>query len=208
MIKTDMRQWNKSFERYVAVRKTARKDIIHQKARDFAFKAFQQLPATDKTRIDTETRKDKMLFKLAVIRLKARGVNLKGLPSVKQRGRAAGKRKLSGADKLISQYAKKILRSKKRSTGYHRVSFLLLAQKLGASGRNAQVNSRSVLARTNIKEAHTPLRDTYALNAVARGMDCPSTWQARDRALELIKTDMEAFTARRLAEARKQNGFR
>ena len=208
MTKVDMREWNRSFEKYVAVRKTARRDIIHQKARDFAFKAFQSLPPTESARIDADMRKDNMLFKLTVQRLKAKGIPLKGLPSVRVKAKTGGgKRTISGVDKLISTYAKKLLKSKKRSRGYHRVAYLLLAQKLGASG-NPQVNPRSRLAKTNVKETHTALNDTYALNAIARGMDCPSTWEARDKALQLIKADMEQFTERRLAEARKKSGFK
>jgi hypothetical protein len=209
MIKTDMREWNKAFERYVTVRKTARKDIIHQKARDFAFKAFRALPPTEVTRIRSDMQKDNMLLKLTVQRLQAKGIQLKGLGSARlgKKRAAAGKRALSNVDKLISQYAKKLLNSKLRSKGYHGVSYLLLAQKLGRSGQ-AQVNPRSILAKTNVKEAHTPLRDTYTLNAIARGMDCPSTWEAQDKALQLIKADMEEFTAKRLRQARKESGFR
>ena len=208
-VKLDMRDWNRSFERYVAVRKTARKDIIHEKARDFAFRAYQALPPTSKQRIDTEMARDKMLLKIAVKRLQAKGIDLKNLGTVKVRikGASGGKRTISKASKIIGQYARKLLRSKKRSTGYHRVSFLLLAQKLGQSG-NATVNPRSKLARTNVKETHNVLSDTYALNAVARGMDCPSTHQAKDRALQEVKARMEAFTAKRLAQARKTAGFR
>jgi hypothetical protein len=208
-VKVDMRDWNRSFERYVAVRKTARKDIIHQKARDFAFKAFQNLPPTDRQRIEADMQKDGMLLKLTVRRLQAKGIDLKNLGTVRvrQKGGAGGKRTISKADKIISQYAKKLLRAKIRSRGYHRVSFLLLAQKLGASGA-ANVNPRSVLAKTNVKESHTYTNDVYTLSAIARGMDCPSTHQAKDKALSLIKADMESFTAKRLADAKKQAGFR
>jgi hypothetical protein len=211
MIKTDMRAWNKTFSRYLAVRKTVRKDVIHEKARDFAFKAYQFLPPTTRERIDSDMRKNNMLLKITVRRLQAKGVKLKNLGTVKVRFRAKGGKKggtrlISKADKIIADYAKKLLRSKIRSRGYHRVSFLKLAQLLGKAGA-ATINPRSTLARTNVKEKHTPSADVYTLNAIARGMDCPSTDVARDKALQAMEQKMKAFIAQRLAQARKQAGF-
>jgi hypothetical protein len=208
-IRVDMRDWNRAFESYVAVRKTARKDIIHEKAVDFAFKAHKALPATDKGRIEAELSRDKLLIKLTVARLKAKGIQLKGLPSVRVRRPkgTGGRRTISGFDKLISQYSKKLLRARKKSSGYHRVAFLLLAKALGKSV-SAQVNPRSMLNKTSVHEKHTQHSDVYELNAVARGMNCPSTLVARDVALAAMQANMEAFTAQRLANARKVAGFR
>jgi hypothetical protein len=117
------------------------------------------------------------------------------------------KRDRRNADKIISQYARKLLSSKLRSTGYHRVAFLLLAQKMGSS-RQATVNPRSMLNRTNVQEKHTRINDVYTLNAIARGMDCPSTLQARDSALMRMQTKMNAFIQDKLDAARKRAGFR
>jgi hypothetical protein len=198
-VKTDMREWNRSFERYVAVRKTARKDIIAQKARDFAFKVYQSLAPTDQGRITKELTHNKLILKLTVKRLKKKGVQLKGLGGVKPRtvrGGSGGGRAISAVDKLISSYANKLLRARQRSSGYHRAAFLILAQKLGESG-GASVNSRSILAKTDISEQHTATGDTYTLNARARGLDCPSTHAARDKALALIKAAAKKPSARR-----------
>lgn len=209
-VRFDMRDWNRTFERYIALRSKSRQDITHQKARDFAFKTFAALPPTDKERIRAEMNRDKTLLKITVKRLQAKGIQLKGLPSVKVRrpkGAGGGTRMISGADKLISGYARKLLRSKLRSTGYHRVGFLILAQKLGAS-RQLSVNPRSMLNKTNVNERHSQFSDVYELNAVAQGMNCPSTLEARDVALGAMQADMEVYIKRKLDESRKTAGFK
>lgn len=209
-IKFDMRDWNRTFEKYVSLRKLSRRDITHQKARDFAFKAFAALPPTDKERIRAEMARDKTLLKITVKRLQAKGINLKGLPSVKVRrpkGSGGGTRTMSGANKLISQHARKILRSKLKSTGYHRAAFLLLARKLGAS-RQQTINPRSKLNKSSVHEKHSQYNDVYQLNAVAGGMNCPSTLVARDVALAASAADMEVYIKRKLDGSRKQAGFK
>lgn len=207
-VKVDSREWNRTFERYLSLRSKTRDEVTHQKATDFAFKTFQYLPPTDKGRIQTEMTQNNLLLKLTVKRLQAKGINLKGLPSVKVRGKSGGKRTISGADKIISQHAKKLLRSKLRSTGYHRVAFLLLAQRLGASRGKAAINPKSQLNKTNVQEKHTKFQDVYVLNAHARGMNCPSTLEARDKALSAMKADMETYIERKLAANRKSAGFK
>lgn len=207
-VKFDMREWRKTFERYVSLRTSkTRQEITQQKALDFAIKAFQALPPTDKSRIQSELLAGNLLLKLTVQRLQAKGVVLKGLPSVRVRGKHGGKRMISGVDQLISQYSKKLLRSRVKSSGYHRVAFLLLAQKLGST-RKISINPRSFLMRTNVQKWQSRTNDTYVLNAVARGMDCPSTHEARDAALAASQADMEVYIQRKLDTTRKSAGFK
>jgi hypothetical protein len=208
--RTDAREWNRTFERYVAVRKTARADIIKEKARDFAFKAFQQLEPTQISRIQAELLQDKRIIKLSVIRLTAKGVSLKGKSTGRRRRVKGGgsKKALTPGNKLVRAYARKLLLSRKRSAGYHRVAFLLLAQKMGKTGAAARVNPRSRLTRSNVSIRNHSLSTEVRLSAVARGLDCPSTSAAMDRAMEIVGADMRKFTADRLRQARREAGFK
>lgn len=208
--KTDTREWNRTFEKYVSVRKTARAEIIKQKARDFAFKAFAQLDPTAVSRIQNDLLRDKLIIKLSVIRLMKQGVDLKGSATGRRRkikgGGGITRKALTPGNKLVKAYARRMLLSRRRSAGYHRVAYLLLAQKLGKSG-SATVNPRSRLAKTNVITSNGALTTVVRLNAVARGLDCPSTRAATDRAMEIIGADMRDFIAKRLKEARHEAGF-
>lgn len=209
-IKFDMRDWNRTFEKYLSLRSKTRQEVTQAKATDFSLKAWMALPATDKERIRSELTRDKLLLKLTVQKLKARGINLKELPSVKVRrpkGSGGGTRQMSGFNKLMSVNAKKLLGARRRSVGYHRLAFVLLARKLGAN-RQANIRPGSMLNKSNVRERHSQYNDVYELNAVARGMNCPSTLVAREAALVASQADMEVYIKRKLDDARKRSGFK
>lgn len=211
--KTEAREWNRTFEKYMKLRNSTRESVINGKARDFAFKVFQNIKPVPAGKIQGELLENKRILKLTWYRLSKKvGPDvLKGKAASKRRRaiHKTGKTKkaLTPGNKLVRTYARQLMASRKKSAGYHRVSFLLLAQKLGKEG-SAQVNPRSRLNRTNVSKTHNALRTVVRTNAVARGLNCPSTNAAVDKALADIKTDMETEILKRLAQAKREAGFR
>lgn len=210
--KIDTREWNRTFEKYVSLRKTARQDIVIEKARDFAFRVFQNIKPVPAGKIEKELLDNKRILRITWYRLKKQfGPDvLKGKAASKRRRaiHKTGKTKkaLTPGNKIVRDYAKRLMTSRKKSSGYHRVAFLLAAQKLGREG-SAAINPRSRLARTNVSQTHNALRSVVRINAVARGLECPSTNAAVDAALATMKGRMEAEIEKRLAAAKRAAGF-
>jgi hypothetical protein len=211
--KIETRAWNATFEKYMKLRNSTREEVINGKARDFAFKVYQNINPVNTAKIQADLLRDKLILKLTWYRLSKKFGSdvLKGAAASKRRRaiHKTGKTKkaLTPGNKLVRDYARKLIASRKKSAGYHRVAFLLLAQKLGKEG-GAQINPRSRLARTNVSKTHNALRTVVRTNAVARGLECPSTNAAVDKALAKIKTDMEAEILKRLAKAKREAGFK
>ena len=195
------------------LRKTARAEVIEGKARDFAFKVFQNIAPVPAGKIENELLQNKRILRLTWYRLQKKfGPDvLKGKAASKRRRaiHKTGKTKkaLTPGNKIVRAYAKTLMASRKRSSGYHRVSFLLIAQKLGKTGANPQVNPRSLLNRTNVSKTNNAFRTVVRTNAVARGLACPSTNAAVDKALADIKQEMETEIIKRLAAAKREAGF-
>lgn len=209
--RVDTRQWNKTFDQYVALRRKSRKDMIIHKAAGYAYETFKSLPATDPARISGELAKNNLLLKLAVVRLGKQGVSLKGRALTKtgkkKKQRKGGKRPLTPGNILVQKEANKILRARRRSSGYHRVAFLIASQKLRGQAPS-NFNPRSFLAKTETKTRDAGNNTIVSILAVARGLDCPSTRQATAKALQAVQADMQVYIDRKLKEARAQAGFK
>lgn len=212
--KIDTREWNKTFEKYLSLRKSTREQVTLEKARDFAFRVYKNIKPVNTAKIQAELLANKLILQLTWYRLSKRdGLDvLKGGAASKRRRaiHKTGKTKkaLTPGNKLVRDYARKLMASRKKSAGYHRVAFLLLAQKLGRPGAAAQINPRSRLAKTNVSITNNALRSVVRTNAIARNLECPSTNAAVDAALAEIKGRMEAEIMKRLAAAKREAGFK
>jgi hypothetical protein len=208
--RVDTREWNKTFDLYVQLRRKSREDMIIHKAAGFAYEAYKALPATDPARIAGELSKNNLLLKLAVVRLKKQGVSLKGRALTKtgkkKRQRKGGRRPLTPGNLLVKAEANKILKARRRSSGYHRIAFLIASQKLkGQSLTN--FNPRSFLAKTQTRTRNGQNNTIVSILAVARGLDCPSTKTATAAALQAVQADMQVYIDRKLREAKEKSGF-
>jgi hypothetical protein len=210
-LRVDTREWNKTFDRYVELRRKSRRDMMIHKASGFAYEAYKSLPATDPARIRGELGKDKLLLKLAVVRLKKKGVELKGQALTKtgkkKRARVGGKRPLTPGNLLVKAEANAILSSRRRSSGYHRTAFLIASQQLRGQAVT-KFNPRSFLSRTSAKARDSGTQTIATIIAVARGLDCPSSRAATNRALQAVEADMRVYIDRKLREAKAQAGFK
>jgi hypothetical protein len=224
--KIETRAWNATFEKYMKLRNSTREQVIQGKAADFAFKVYKHLPPVEPAKIEFELLMWKTILRLTWYRLSKKFGSdvLKGKATSKRRRaiHKTGKTKkaLTPGNKLVRDYARKLMASRKKSAGYHRVAFLLLGQKLVQSAGPTidlsrfpkaavpKINPRSRLTRTNFSKTHNALRTVVRTNAIARGLECPSTNVAVDRALADIKSDMEAEIIKRLAKAKREAGFK
>lgn len=214
-IKIDTRAWNRTFDQYVRLRKKDRNDLIIEKAARYAFEVYKNIPAVDTARIVGELSTNNLLLKLAVVRLENKGVSLKGRALTKS-GRAKARRKVKGGGTkraltpgnwLVKKEARKILASRKKSPGYHRVAYLLLSQKLRGVSLT-KFNPRSFLAETTATIRNGRDNSLVKLLAVARGLNCPSTGAASSKALQAVEADMRVYIDRKLKEAKAAAGFK
>jgi hypothetical protein len=213
-IKVDTKAWNKTFDTYVRLRKKDRDDMIIEKAARYAFEVYKALPAVEPSKIVAELSRDKLLLKIAVTRLVAKNVSLKGKALTKS-GRKKARRKIAGGGTrraltpgnwLVKKEAQKILASRKKSPGYHRVAYLLLSQKLrGVS--ITKFNPRSFLAQTTADIRRGANNSVVRLLAVARGLNCPSTGKASAVALQEVEADMRVYIKDHLDDTARKAGF-
>src|SRR5258708_1734362 len=213
-IKVDTKAWNKTFDTYVRLRKKDRDDMIVEKAARYAFEVYKALPAVDSSKIVAEMSRNKRLLKLTVVRLVNKGVSLKGKALTKS-GRQKARRKIKGGGTkraltpgnwLVKKQAQKILASKKRSPGYHRVAYLLLSQKLRGVSLT-KFNPKSFLAQTTADIKRGADNSLVRLLAVARGLNCPSTGKASATALQEVEADMRVYIKDHLDETARKAGF-
>ena len=208
-IRADIRAWNKSFDLYVQLRKKDRKELIVQKAARFAYEAYKFLPATGAARIRAELFQNKLLLKLAVISLQKKNVSLIGtaadVAEAPRRRRSKKKRALTPGNLLVKAEANRILGSRRASSGYHRLAFLILSQQLRG------VSITSVGSRL-LKQTKATIRDgsktSVFLSAVARGLDCPSTQAAKEKALASVQSDMQQYIDDHLSKTKAKAGFK